>query len=53
VPATVVSAGRAYLENGKLVAHGSSASLGVSSREQESEIIQGYFEGEGVIQSET
>ncbi len=53
VPATVVSAGRVYLENGKLVARGSSASLGLSSREQDSEIIQGYFEGQGIIQAET
>ena len=53
VPATVVSAGRVYLKDGKLVAHGSSASLGVSSREQDSAVIQGYFEGQGVIQSET
>ena len=53
VTATVVSAGRVYLEDGKLVARGSSASLGVSSREQDSEIIQGYFAGQGVIQRET
>ena len=53
VPATVVSAGWVYLENGTLVARGSSASLGVSSREQDSEIIQGYFDGQGIIPSET
>ena len=47
VPATE-SAGRVYAENGKLVARGSSASLVVSSREQESEIIQGYFDGQGI-----
>ena len=53
VSATIVSAGRVYLENGKLVARGSSASLGISSREQDSAIIQSYFEGQGVIQCET
>lgn len=52
VPASVVSAGRVYLEGGKVVARGSSASLGVPSREQDSAIIQGYFEGDAAIQQE-
>ena len=50
VPTSVVSAGRVYIEDGKIVAHGSSSSLGVSSREADSEIIQGYLDGENVIQ---
>lgn len=51
-PATVVSAGRIYLEDGKIVARGASSSLEVSSRDEDSEIIQGYFDGESVIQQE-
>ncbi len=52
VPATVVSAGRVYLEDGKIVASGASSSLEVSSRDEDSAIIQGYFDGESVIQQE-
>ncbi len=52
VPAKVVSAGRVYLEDGRIVARGSSSSLGVSSREQDSQIIRGYFEGADIIQQE-
>ena len=52
VPATVVSAGRVYLEDGKIVARGASSSLEVSSREEDSSIIQAYFDGERVIQQE-
>ena len=52
VPATVVSAGHAYLEDGKIVARGASSSLNVSSREEDSGIIQAYFEGRNVIQQE-
>ena len=50
VPASVVSAGRVYMEDGKIIARGSSSSLGVSSRVEDSEIIQGYLDGENVIQ---
>ncbi len=50
VAASVVSAGRVYVEDGKIIARGSSSSLGVSSREEDSEIIQGYLDGENVIQ---
>jgi hypothetical protein len=52
IPATAVSAGRVYLEDGKLVARGSSSSLGISSREEDSEVIQGYFDGQNAIQQE-
>ncbi len=52
VPATVVSAGRIYLENGQIVACGSSSSLGVSSRQEDSEVIQGYIDGKNIIQRE-
>jgi hypothetical protein len=52
VPAAVVSAGRVYLEDGKIVARGASSSLDVSSREEDSGIIQAYFEGQNVIQQE-
>ena len=52
VPATVVSAGRVYLEDGKIIARGASSSLDVSSRDEDSEIIQGYFDGQNVIQQE-
>jgi hypothetical protein len=41
-----------YAENGKVIARGASTSLGVASREVDSEIIQGYFDGESVIQQE-
>jgi hypothetical protein len=52
VPATVVSAGHVYLEDGKIVARGASSSLEVSSRDEDSGIIQAYFDGENVIQQE-
>ena len=52
VPATVVSAGRVYLEDGRIVACGASSSLNVSSREEDSGIIQAYFDGQNVIQQE-
>lgn len=52
VPATVVSAGRVFLEDGKVVVRGSSSSLSVSSREQDSQIIQTYFDDHNVIQEE-
>jgi hypothetical protein len=52
VPATVVSAGRVYLGNGKVIAGGASSSLNVSSREEDSGIIQAYFDGQNVIQQE-
>ena len=52
VPATVVSAGRVYLEKGKIIAKGASSSLNVASREEDSRIIQGYFERQNVIQQE-
>ena len=47
VPATVVSAGYVHLEDGKIIARGAS-----SSREEDSGIIQAYFEGQNVIQQE-
>jgi hypothetical protein len=52
VPATVVSVGRVSLEDGKVVVRGSSSSLSVSSREQDSWIIQTYFDEQNVIQEE-
>jgi hypothetical protein len=52
VPATVVSAGYADLEDGKIIAHGASSSLNVSSREEDSGIIQAYFDGQNVVQRE-
>jgi hypothetical protein len=52
VPATVVSAGRVYLENGKIIASGASSSLNVSSREEDSGVIQAYFESQNMIQQE-
>jgi hypothetical protein len=52
VPATVVSAGRVYLEDGKIIARGTSSSLNVSSREEDSEIIQAYFDGQNIVQEE-
>ncbi len=52
VPATVVSAGHVYLEDGRIIARGASSSLEVSSREEDSEIIQAYFDGQNVIQQE-
>jgi hypothetical protein len=50
VPATVVSAGYVHLEDGKIIAGGASSSLDVVSREEDSEIIQRYFEGENTIE---
>ena len=52
VPATVVSAGRVRLEGGNIVAHGSSSSLGVSSREEDSQIMQTYFDEQNALQHE-
>lgn len=52
IPATVVSAGHVSLEDGKIVARGASSSLDVLSREEDSGIIQAYFDGENVIQQE-
>ncbi len=52
VPATVVSAGRVYLEDGKIVASGASSSLEVTSRDEDSEIIQSYLNEQSVIQQE-
>ena len=52
VPATVVSAGHVHLEDGKVIARGASSSLDVLSREEDSGIIQAYFEGQNVIQQE-
>jgi hypothetical protein len=52
VPAAVVSAGRVSLDSGKIVASGNSTSLGVSSREEDGEIIQSYFDGQNIIQQE-
>jgi len=51
-PATVVSAGHVYLEDGKIVARGASSSLEVCSRDEDGGIIQAYFEGQHVIQQE-
>jgi hypothetical protein len=50
VPATVVSAGHVHLEDGKIIASGASSSLDVVSREEDSAIIQRYFEREDTIQ---
>ena len=52
VPAAVVSAGHAHLEDGKVIARGASSSLHVLSREEDSGIIQAYFDGQNVIQQE-
>jgi hypothetical protein len=52
IPATVVSAGRVSLEDGRLIAKGASSSLNVASREEDSGMIQGYFEGQNVIRQE-
>ncbi len=52
VPASVVSAGRVSLEGDRIIASGASTSLGVSSREEDGEIIQSYFDGQNVIQQE-
>ncbi len=52
VPATVVSAGHVHLEDGKIIARGASSSLDVLSREEDSGIIQAYFDEQDVIQQE-
>jgi hypothetical protein len=52
VPAMVVSAGRISLEAGRLFAYGASSSLNVCSREEDSRIIQAYFDGQNVTQQE-
>ena len=52
IPATVVSAGRVHLENGKIIARGASSSLDVCSREEDGGIIQEYLDGQNVIQQE-
>ena len=52
VPATVVSAGHVHLQDGRIVARGASSSLEVCSRDEDSGIIQAYFEGQNVIQQE-
>ena len=52
VPATVVSAGHVYLEGGKIIARGASRSLDVISREEDSRIMQAYFDGRNVVQQE-
>jgi hypothetical protein len=39
-PANVVSAGRVYLEDGRIVSRGASSSLEVASRDEDSGIIQ-------------
>jgi hypothetical protein len=52
VPATVVSAGHVHLEDGKIIARGASSSLAVLSREEDSGIIQAYFDEQDVIQQE-
>ena len=52
VPATVVSAGHVHLQDGRIVARGVSSSLQVCSRDEDSGIIQAYYEGQDVIQQE-
>ena len=52
VPATVVSAGHVHLEDGKIIAGGASSSLDVVSREEDSEIIQRYFDEENSNQQQ-
>jgi hypothetical protein len=52
VPATVVSAGHVYLEDGRIVARGASSSLELSSCDEDSRIIQEYFDGDNIIQQE-
>jgi hypothetical protein len=52
VLATVVSAGRISLEGGTIIAHGASSSLNVSSRAEDSGIIQAYFDGQNIGQQE-
>jgi hypothetical protein len=52
VPATVVSAGHVHLEDGKIIGHGASSSLDVLSREEDTEIILAYLDGQNVVQQE-
>jgi hypothetical protein len=52
IPAAVMSAGRVHLESGNINASGSSSSLGVSSREEDSQIIQTYFDEQHALQHE-
>jgi hypothetical protein len=52
IPAAVVSAGRVHLEGGNINANGSSSSLGMSSREEDSRIIQTYFDEQHALQHE-
>jgi hypothetical protein len=47
-----VSAGHVHLEDGKIIARGASSSLDVLSREEDSGIIQAYFDEQDVIQQE-
>ena len=52
IPATVVSAGHVYLQDGKIIARGASSSLDVVSREEDRGIIQAHSDGQNVIQQE-
>jgi hypothetical protein len=52
VPTTVVSAGRVYLEDGKIMACGASSSLNVASREEDSGIVPTYLDWQNTIQQE-
>ena len=52
VPAAVVSGGQVSLHDGKIIASGSSMSLGVRSRAADSAIMQAYFDGKNAIQRE-
>jgi hypothetical protein len=52
IPAAVVSAGRVHLEGGNIHVNGASSSLGVSSREEDSQIIQTYFDKQHALQHE-
>jgi hypothetical protein len=52
IPAAVVSAGRVHLERGNINARGSSSSLGVSSREEDSRIIQTHLDEQQALQHE-
>jgi hypothetical protein len=52
IPAAVVSAGRVHLEGGNINASGSSSSLGMYSREEDSRIIQTYFDEQHAVQHE-
>ena len=52
VPAAVISVGRVYLQDGKIIAHGASSSPDVLSREEDRGIIQAYLDGQNVTQQE-